>query len=229
MKIISVYINVKQKCLKMKAKYMQLKWTVLILLSLAFFHSEKAAAQTGDSAAFGKPFNATQEVAVGKKTYKYLQIRTGILGGYQFFAKDSANITIAIPVSINYRIFPDGSPSNYFDFELMADNIVLNRNELINFTGISLGSGFLSKLYNSNMQGHVGYLHGSVGNRSDLVVYKNILFAGYIFETSSIPLVFDIYVPIRKGFVYNAFLLLVGVKIPMATFDLTRNRAITLN
>jgi hypothetical protein len=70
------------------------------------------------------------------------------------------------------------------------------------------------------MQLHVGYYYGGLSNKHpDLVKYTHIFNLGYTFETSSIPLGFDVWIPMMKGFQSSALIFLVGVKIPLATLD----------
>src|SRR5690242_11062775 len=102
-------------------KYLKMKKTVLILLSLNFFLLENLQAQTNDSTLITGNYK--------NQSYEYLQLRSGILVGFQRVDnKDSVNITAGLPLEFNFRMYPKDWITSYIDLEMGYNFFVLNQN-----------------------------------------------------------------------------------------------------
>jgi len=155
-------------------------------------------------------------------SYYYLQLRTGLMSGFQYVVKDTVNITVGVPIEVNFRYYPKNYMTRFFDVELGYCYLVVNENVLTQSWLFKVGFGTISGNYNYNVQFHVGYWRMmGLDDHPDLQQYKSMLVLGYNFETASIPITIDY---ATSGFNIKSSLILIGIKIPVFNMALNEKQ-----
>lgn len=156
-------------------------------------------------------FQLVSNKAFGQDTSKVSQSQkwtifrayVGVMPGFNMITKDSANVTLAIPIGLSMRNYFNNGNSNldFFDIDLSEMPIVLNQSSYTSFLKLTFGVGFSGD--NTNSQAHISYLHNFVG-------FSDMIGFGYDLETISLPISIDYFKPLKTRNQY----ILVGFKIP---------------
>lgn len=147
-----------------------------------------------------------QEISLSKPKWTSLRFYVSVLPGFSVHSKDSANVTVAMPIGANFRIYNKrDTGKTFFDFDVAAMPIILNKSDFTSYLKISAGFGFIKENFNSEV--HASYLFNFLN-------FGNMIGGGYDLEAASIPLSIEFVKPVKSKNYY----ILIGIKVPLSTF-----------
>lgn len=167
-----------------------------------------------------------ENIIYESQSFSYLQLRSGMLSGFQIIQNDSVNITVGLPIELRYRYFPKNSFNLYYGIDMGYNFFALNKNILITAFNTRFNYGMVSKKYSYSTQINIGYLHGNgLDKHPPLLRYRHMLSLGYSFESSAISLNLELISPLKELAPFQSGgIILAGIRIPILNFKLSKEK-----